>query len=264
MHDGGADGWPLVQRFMLRACGVVMSDEQRYLLDARLSSVAKRHAFASVHAFVEAACAERPAHALAQSLVDAMTTHETFFFRDPLFWKAFEDVVLPKMLTHGRASPVRVWSAACATGQEAYSVAMTVAEMAPSWLDRLIITGCDVSEPCVERAREGSFSSLEVGRGIVAERLARHFDYENGAYRIKKRLRSTVSWEVQNLLSAAPYPVRQDVVLCRNVLIYFGERDRTEIIRRLFDAVAPGAFVGVGTTEVLKARQIAPGWYVRE
>ena len=264
MHDNGADGWRLVQRFMLQACGVVMSDEQRYLLDARLSPVAKRHAFESVHAFVKAACAERPAQALARSLIDAMTTHETLFFRDPQFWKAFEEVVLPKVLAHGRGRPARVWSAACATGQEAYSVAMTVAETAPSWLDRLNITGCDVSEPCVERAREGSYSGLEVGRGLGAERLARHFDSDTGAYRIKNRLRATVTWEVQNLLSASPYPARQDVVLCRNVLIYFGERDRTEVIRRLFEAAAPGAYVGVGTTELIKGRQVAPGWYVRE
>jgi len=258
------DGWTLVQRFMLQVCGVVMSDEQRYLLDARLSPVAKRHAFPSVHAFVEAACAERPAQALARSLIDAMTTHETFFFRDAPFWKAFEEVILPKVLPHGRASPVRVWSAACATGQEPYSVAMAIAETAPSCLDRLVIIGGDVSEPCIERAREGLFSRLEVGRGLSVPRLARHFESEGAAYRIKKRLRAAVSWEVQNLLSPSPYPRRQDVVLCRNTLIYFGERDRTEIIRRLFEAAAPGGFVGVGTTEFVKGRQVAPGWYVRE
>jgi len=258
------ESWPLVQRFMLRACGVVMSNEQHYLLDARLSPVAKRHAFASVRAFVEAACADNPPPGLARSLVDAMTTHETFFFRDPPFWKAFEQLVLPKILIPDRPSPVRIWSAACSTGQEAYSVAMTFAENLPTWMDRLVLTGSDVSEPCTERAREGLFSPLEVGRGLGVERLNRHFDAESGSYRIRRRLRSAITWDVQNLLSPSPYPGRQDVVLCRNVLIYFGERDRAEIIRRLFEAAAPGAFVGVGTTEFMKGRPIAPGWYQRE
>jgi chemotaxis protein methyltransferase CheR len=259
-----ADGWSLVQRFMLRACGVVMSDEQRYLLDARLGPVAKQHGFVTVRAFVDAACAERPGEPYARSLVDAMTTHETFFFRDAAFWRAFDTLVLPRLLTRERSAPVRVWSAACSTGQEAYSVAMTFAERSPTALDALELVATDVAEPSLERAREGVFSALEVGRGLGAERLSRHFDPHEGGYRIKERLRRAVRWEVHNLLGATSYPPRQDVVLCRNVLIYFGDRDRAEVVRRLFDAAAPGAFVGVGSTEVIKGRAIAPGWFVRE
>jgi chemotaxis protein methyltransferase CheR len=259
-----ADGWALVQRFMLRACGVVMSDEQRYLLDARLGPVAKQHGFSSVRAFVDAACAERPGEPHARWLVEAMTTHETFFFRDAAFWRAFDTLVLPRLVMRDRAAPIRVWSAACSTGQEPYSVAMAFAERSPAALDALELVATDVAEPSLERAREGVFTALEVSRGLGADRLARHFEPCEGGYRIKERLRRAVRWEVHNLLGAAPYPLRQDVVLCRNVLIYFGDRDRAEVVRKLFDAGAPGAFVGVGSTEVIKGRAIAPGWFVRE
>ena len=259
-----ADGWALVQRFMVRACGVVMSDEQRYLLDVRLGPVARQHGFVSVRAFVDAACAERPGEPFARALVDAMTTHETFFFRDAAFWRSFAEVVVPRLLTRERTVPLRVWSAACSTGQEPYSVVMTFAERGPGALEALDLVASDVAEISLERARDGVFSALEVSRGLSAERLARHFDPHGGGYRIKERLRRSVRWEVQNLLAPSPYPARQDVVLCRNVLIYFGDRDRAEVTRRLFEAAAPGAFVGVGTTEVIKGRPVAPGWFVRE
>jgi chemotaxis protein methyltransferase CheR len=193
-----------------------------------------------------------------------MTTHETFFFRDAGFWRAFETIVLPRLLTRERSAPVRLWSAACSTGQEAYSVAMAFAEHGATALDALELVATDVAEPSLDRARDGVFTALEVSRGLGPERLARHFDPCEGGYRVKERLRRAVRWEAHNLLGASAYPSRQDVVLCRNVLIYFGDRDRAEVVRRLFDAAAPSAFIGVGSTEVIKGRAIAPGWFVRE
>jgi len=253
--------WNAVQHFMLRTCGVVLREDQAYLVDARLGGVAKLHGFTRIAAFVTAACASASTTPLAGALIDAMTTHETLFFRDPTFWKFLEVSVFPKLAA--RTGPVRIWSAACSTGQEPYSIAMLLDEKFPQLAARVEIVATDVSELAVERAKSGTYISIEVNRGLAAARLIRHFDQSCGSYKVREHLRQRITWSVHNLLGIRPDPVNCELVLCRNVLIYFGETDRAAVAKRLLQATAPGGVLGVGSTETLRGTQLAPGLYSR-
>jgi chemotaxis protein methyltransferase CheR len=258
------DCWSTVQRFMQRTCGVVLTTDQSYLADSRLTPVAKQHGYAQISDFVTAAVSSPLSSPLACALIDAMTTHETLFFRDAPFWKTLEDVVLPKLQARALAGAgVRVWSAACSTGQEPYSLAILIAERFPELALRVEIMATDVSELAIARARTGVYAALEVSRGLSAPRLVKHFEQVTGGFRIRSSFRNRITWATHNLLGSKPDPVGCDLVLCRNVLIYFGETDRAAVMRRLIHAAAPGAYIGVGSTETLKEPQVAAGLYVR-
>ena len=257
--------WELVQRFMERNCGVVVRDDQIYLLASRLAPVVRRLNYHTIADLVVAACASPSGSAAALAVIDAMTTHETYFFRDPPFWKYVEETVLPRLvsrLTGGRA--LRIWSAACSTGQEPYSLAMLIDERFPEFTPRLEIVATDVSDLTLKRARERIFSPLEVNRGLGAARLVKHFSQVPGGFRISDRLRTRITWRSHNLLAPNPDPMERDLVLCRNVLIYFGDTDRAAVVRRLIRSVAPAGYLGVGTSEALRGRAVAPGLYEKE
>jgi chemotaxis protein methyltransferase CheR len=254
--------WPLVVEFMRRRCGLVLRDGQEYLLASRLTPVARRLGYPSLSRFVAEATSREADHETVQHFVDAMTTHETSFFRDPVFWATFTREIVPELRAAVRArGSATVWSAACSTGQEPYTVAMLLEELEPAVAAQVRIHATDVSALVVERARQGSFSVLETGRGLHARRLVQHFDADRAGFRIKARLRERVSFAQHNLLGAAPPPLRCDVALCRNVLIYFGAADRAIAIDRLREAVLPHGFVGVGATELLPGQALSPGWY---
>jgi chemotaxis protein methyltransferase CheR len=253
--------WPAIKQYMVRHCGVVLADAQSYLLEPRLAPVAKQYGMTLVD-FVNAAAVSAPQSTLGMALIDAMTTHETMFFRDPPFWKALHDVVLPR-LVEGNSRPLRIWSAACSTGQEAYSLAMLIDESFSAACADLMIQATDVSVPAVERGRAGVYSTLEVNRGLGAVRLQRHFEQASGGFVVNEGLRKRVTWSTHNLLGAGLDPTQCDMVLCRNVLIYFGDTDRELVIKRLFAATRSGGVIGVGTTESLLGRQpVAPGLYM--
>src|SRR5262249_27137711 len=187
-----------------RACGVVLEPERHYLLDGRLQRVALRLGFRSVDEFVRAACAPGAGQNLTDPLLDAITTHETSFFRDPAFWRTLEEQILPPLVQTGR--PLSIWSAACATGQEALSLAMLLAERWPAAFDSVRILATDVSGDTIARARASTYNVVEVNRGLEPERLVRHFDVVPRGFRAKAALRERIVYMVHNLLGAAPYP----------------------------------------------------------
>jgi chemotaxis protein methyltransferase CheR len=255
------DPWVTVRSFMHRTCGVIFGDDQRYLLDSRLGPLARAHGFADVASMVEIACAATSSSPYCTAIVDALTTHETFFFRDLPFWKAIEQVVLPRLF-EGGARPLKIWSAACSTGQEPYSLAMLLQEKWPAVAARCEIVATDISEPALERARKGLFTSLEVNRGLGAARLLDHFEAAPGGFLVKKHFRDRIRWSTYNLVGAAEAPSGCDVVLCRNVLIYFNEQGRRMAQGRIVRATAQHGFLGVGSTELMQvAHPIVPGWY---
>lgn len=255
------DTWAKVRVFMQRTCGVVMSDDQRYLLDARVLPLLRPFGYSTVRAYVDHACAANLSDPTATALIDAMTTHETYFFRDQPFWTGFEQVILPKVIAARAGQPLRIWSAACSTGQEPYSLAMLLEERWPEVAARAEIHATDVSAIAIDRARTGSYSTIEVNRGLGAARLLRHFERGVGAFRIQAKLRDRITWRAHNLLGASAGPKDCDIVLCRNVLIYFGDSDRATVLGRLQNAGRPGGYLGVGSTEFLKPGALLPGWH---
>jgi len=247
---------------MRSRCGVMLGEDQHYLLDARLGPLARDFRFPSVEAFVASACSPSGEDRLRRAVVDAMTTHETTFFRDRPFWKALEERIIPAFKAAGRRS-IRIWSAACSTGQEPYSLAMMLEELWPEGAAASEIIATDVSDIALERGREGAFSQLEVSRGLGAPKLVRYFEQQPNAYRVKEQLRRRIVWQVDNLLSPLPGPRDCDLVMCRNVLIYFDEHDRALVQRRLRASVTAEGFLGFGATEMSTHGQpLGGGWYV--
>ncbi|MDP1829315.1 MAG: protein-glutamate O-methyltransferase CheR [Archangium sp.] len=253
--------WGAVRTFMRSRCGVMLAEDQHYLLDARLGPLARDFSFPSVEAFVATACSASAEDRLRRAVVDAMTTHETTFFRDRPFWKMLEDRIIPGLRAAGRTS-LRVWSAACSTGQEPYSLAMLLEELWPEGAAGTQIVATDISEIALEKAREGAFTQLEVNRGLGASRLIRYFEQQPLTYRIKDSLRRRIEWRVDNLLSPLPGPKDCDLVMCRNVLIYFDENDRQQVQRRLRASVGAKGYLGFGATEMsTHGEPLGGGWY---
>lgn len=251
--------WDRVRAFMLDRCGVALEVDQRYLLEARLGPVARRHGFASLNDFVAHAVAPGAPEELSSDVVEALTTHETSFFRDRAWWEHLRSVVLPG-LSAGQGD-VRIWCAACSTGQEVYSLLITLAEGWPALLSRTRLTATDVSSHSVERAREGAYSAAELARGLDEKHL-RHFRARGAERQVSAALRDHVTWGAHNLL-AAEVPVSGcHLILCRNVLIYFSDATRRAVLQRLTRALRPDGRLGVGSTELLQLRQEGAGWYV--
>jgi chemotaxis protein methyltransferase CheR len=255
------DVWRAVRGFMQRSCGVSLTNDQAYLLEGRLAGLVSEHGFSSIAELVRASCGPGSEAALGMSVIDALTTHETFFFRDLPFWRAFEDVVVPRLLRSGRRN-FRFWSMACAHGQEPYSLAMLLEERWPALAASATILATDVSAPAIDRAREGRYSVLEVNRGLGAARLLRHFERSaRGGFAVKPAIRSRVSWATGNLLDLRAQEAPFDVVLCRNVLIYFEDAARSGVLKRIASVTHQDGFLGLGISEMGPGPRLGPGWF---
>lgn len=259
MQDREA-AWAQVRAFMQRKCGVVLAADQDYLMEARLGGIVRRAGAPSVEEWVAAACAINAPRALAEALTGAMTTHESYFFRDVNFWQGLQQVVLPRLM-HGGARPLRVWAAACAAGQEPYSLAMLLREMYPAVAERCEIVATDVSQDILDQAAAGLFGPLEVGRGLDQARLKRYFAPAEDRYQIAAALRAQVTWRRHNLVTEAAPMLGCDLILCRNVLIYFADADRLAVLARCRGALAPAGLIGLGSTERGWGQPVAPGWF---
>lgn len=255
--------WGALRSFMKDTCGVWLSEDQHYLMEARLAPVAKVLKYDSIDHFVLDACKPGAAKQVTSPLIDAMTTHETSFFRDGPFWRAMQELILPRLgvLEPGSTKPLRIWSAACSTGQEAYSLAMMLDENYPSLCERTTIIATDVSEGVVQLAQRGTYSVFEVNRGVSAPRLLKHFERDGGNFRVKDKHRKRVTWQAQNLITGWPPGEGFDIALVRNVLIYFPEETRQLVLKKVRASIRPSGFLGIGSSEFIVGTSISPGWY---
>jgi chemotaxis protein methyltransferase CheR len=215
--------------------GLVIGMDKMYLLETRLGSILKREQLRDLTALAERLRA-RGNEALICQVVEAMTTNESFFFRDDKPFQHFRSQALPRLLGVRPASaPLRVWSAASSSGQEAYSIAMIIAECRASIGSRRVeIIGTDLARDQVVRARDGMYTQFEVQRGLPVQMLMRYFRKEETNWRISEALRSMVQFREWNLLADLRSLGQFDVVFCRNVLIYFDQATKA----RVLDAIA--------------------------
>jgi chemotaxis protein methyltransferase CheR len=215
--------------------GLVIGPDKLYLLETRLASILKREKLRDLTALADRLRAPG-AEALIRQVVEAMTTNESFFFRDDKPFQHFRNQALPRLVAARPAgAPLRVWSAASSSGQEAYSIAMIVSECRASIGDRRIeIIGTDLARDQVARAREGLYTQFEVQRGLPVQMLMRYFRKEESGWRISDALRAMVQYREWNLLADLRPLGQFDVVFCRNVLIYFDQATKAQVL----DAVA--------------------------
>jgi chemotaxis protein methyltransferase CheR len=236
--------------------GIQLDGGKDYFVAARLEGLRQQEGDTTIADLCERA--RRASHGpLARRLIDAITVKETLFFRDGAPFELLRRHLLPALIARrggqaaGRPAPVRIWSAACSTGQEVYSLAILLRELlGPHAGERVQLLGTDISGEAVARAREGVYSRFEIERGLGADQLARYFEPAGRRWRVREDLRALARFETRNLL--APLTLGPfDLVLCRNVAIYFDLAVRKDLFARLARTLDPGGFLLVGATESL-------------
>lgn len=242
----------LVKELVYGKSGIVL-DAKEYLVESRLSSLAHRGGFGDLGRLL-ARLREANGGPLESSVVEALTTNETLFFRDAHPFEALQKSVIPELLKRNAATRrLRIWSAACSTGQEPYSVAMLLRDSVPQmerWNFDIFAT--DISQAVLDRARSGVYNELEMNRGLPGASKAKYFESAADGWRVKPEIRRMVRFERLNLLGRWPVQQPFDVVLLRNVMIYFDNAVRKTILMKVAEQLAPGGylFMGAGETPV--------------
>jgi chemotaxis protein methyltransferase CheR len=245
-----ADSFKFVCDLVHRRAAILIETGKEYLVEARLAPIAKTHGLASVDALVQKLRTNETGP-LSHEVIEAMTTNETSFFRDIHPFEALRTKVLPDLI-RARASTrcLRIWCAAASTGQEPYSIAMTIREHFPelaTWNVQIVAT--DINATVLARARAGIFRQLEVNRGLPAVMLIKHFDKVGADWQIKESIRKMISFQEVNLLERWPLASEQDIVFMRNVLIYFDIATKKVLLRRVRETLREDGFLFLGGAE---------------
>jgi chemotaxis protein methyltransferase CheR len=240
------ENYGFLRDYIHRQSGILLDNDKHYLLEARLMPVVEELHLQSLMALCHALkTCEAP---LRKRVVEAMTTHETLFFRDSTPFEAMKKELLPQLMEERKAlRRIRIWCAAASSGQEPYSLAILLLESGfGDWI--IEILGTDISEQVLSRAREGKYMQLEVNRGLPAQYLVKYFQREGLEWRIKDNIRRMVRFE-QADLRQNPRGSGYDFVFCRNVLIYFDIPTKKQILERLRNSLTPGGYLALGSAE---------------
>ena len=238
--------------YLKQQSGLVLTAEKQYLIESRLLPVARKAGLASISALV-AKMKEPGQSQLAEAVVEAMTTNESFFFRDKTPFEHFVDTMLPSMLeARARDRRIRIWCAAASTGQEPYSLAMCLKEAEAKlagW--RIEIVGTDLSNEVLDKAKAGVYSQFEVQRGLPINHLLKYFTQNGDTWQISSTLRSMISYRKLNLLESFSSLGQFDIVFCRNVLIYFDNPTKIDILGRISKQMPADGFLVLGAAETV-------------
>ena len=236
--------------FLRRRSGLSINSEKAYLIESRLKPIALRSGFKTATDLVRRL--RTGDEGLARTVVQAMTTNETSFFRDKVPFDQFRDVMLPALMTARQSeSRLRIWCTAASSGQEPYSIAMIIegaAQLAGWSID---IVASDINVEMIDRAKEGLYNQFEVLRGLPIQMLGRHFHNEGGEWRISSSIRQRVQFEVFNLIDSFATLGQLDVIFCRNVLMYFDSSLKHDVLGRLSDALAADGYLVLGSAETV-------------
>jgi chemotaxis protein methyltransferase CheR len=241
--------------FLEKACGILLGDNKQYLVSSRLNKLMEQQGIKSLGELVQRIQAQ-PRSGLRELVVDAMTTNETLWFRDTYPFEVMKNKVIPEAIKAAPGARLRVWSAACSSGQEPYSLSMTFDEFERSNPGQLKmgaqIVATDLSGTMLTNCKSGEYDSLALGRGLSPERLQRYFDPKGaGRYAIKPPIRSRVEFRSFNLLDSYASLGKFDIVFCRNVLIYFSATVKKDILMRIHGTLKPGGYLFLGASEAL-------------
>ena len=237
---------------LYKRSGLALTPDKEYLLESRLGPIARSHGL-DLDGLVAKLRLNPPENLLIE-ITDAMMTHESSFFRDGKPFEHLRKTILPQLrAAAGTRRTLRIWSAACSTGQEAYSIAITLLEDAvqhPGWNYEII--GTDIAIKVVEKARQGLYSQFEAQRGMPIQTLLKYFKQEGTSWQANDTLRSMARFQVNNLLEDDPPAGLFDLVFCRNVLIYFDDAGKSLAIQHIHNALKPGGFFVMGSSETLR------------
>jgi chemotaxis protein methyltransferase CheR len=237
-----------VSALVRREAAIVLAAGKEYLVEARLIPVARAVGAASVGDFLSD-LQRRPNPVNQRKIIDALTTNETSWFRDREPFAALTDVALPELVkSRGTTRKVRVWSAASSSGQEAYSLAITLQESLPTGWGYEIV-GSDISTEMIKRAEAAEYSQVEVNRGLPASQLVQYFERTGAHWRVTPTLRRNVSFKLMNLTAPLPSMPPFDVIFLRNVLIYFDVTTKKSVLQSVARLLRPDGWLFLGAAE---------------
>jgi chemotaxis protein methyltransferase CheR len=241
--------YEFLRKLLKERSGLDLSPDKQYLVESRLIPLARKVGLPGITELVQKM--KSGSEALTSDVVEAMTTNETFFFRDKIPFDHLRDTMIPELL-QARASrrSLRIWCAASSTGQEPYSIAMCLKEIAPAlagWRVELVAT--DLSQAVLEKSKSGIFSQFEVQRGLPIQMLVKYFAQTGELWQINADIRAMVQYRQLNLLHDFAQLGTFDVIFCRNVLIYFDQETKAGIFGRLAKVAEPDGFLVLGAAE---------------
>ncbi|EEX92998.1 chemotaxis protein methyltransferase CheR [Vibrio orientalis CIP 102891 = ATCC 33934] len=239
-------------RFLESQCGIVLGDSKQYLVRSRLSPLVTKFKLASLSDLLRDVVSGRNRE-LRVAAVDAMTTNETLWFRDTYPFEVLANKLLPEAAANKR--PIKIWSAASSSGQEPYSMAMTVLEQQqrkPGMLPSVSITATDISASMLDMCRAGIYDNLALGRGLSPERRRNFFeDAGDGRMKVKDNVKRLVNFRPQNLMDSYALLGKFDIIFCRNVLIYFSPDMKSQVLNQMANSLNPGGYLLLGASESL-------------
>tara|TARA_B100002003_G_C14097845_1_gene528026 strand:+ start:340 stop:1200 length:861 start_codon:yes stop_codon:yes gene_type:complete len=242
----------IYQELLKEESGLVITQEKAYLLESRLNPVAAKWGFTNLETMTTALRGV-PDPALVKEIVEAMTTNETSFFRDMRPFDVFRDHTLPYILSsriHERK--FRIWCAAASSGQEPYSLAMLIKEQESQFMRwNIEILGTDISEDILAIAKAAKYSQFEVQRGLPVQLLVKHFRQEGDRWLLSDEIKNMVTYKYFNLLKSMSALGTFDIIFCRNVLIYFDEATKGEILKRMASQLKDDGFLYLGGAETV-------------
>jgi chemotaxis protein methyltransferase CheR len=241
-------------QYVYSLCAVTLDESKGYLIESRLAGLVEETGCSSYGGFLQRAKSD-PSRALERRIVDAITTNETFFFRDTTPFDLLRHKIVPELIDRRArtgAARIRILSAACSTGQELYSIAILLKELLGD-PDRygVRLMGTDISDDAVARASRGMFSPVEISRGLTEAQRNRYFAPATGGWQIRDEIRAMASFKKMNLMADFSALGRFDVIFCRNVAIYFTETDRISLFGRMERALEPDGYLVIGAMESL-------------
>jgi chemotaxis protein methyltransferase CheR len=244
--------YDFLRKLLKDRSGLTLSAEKHYLVESRLLPVARKSGFTGLTELVQKLKGFN-AEGLTTEVVEAMTTNETFFFRDKIPFDHFRECIMPNLQTvRAKHQRIRIWCAAASTGQEPYSLAMALKEM-ESRLDgfRVEILATDISTEVLEKAKAGIYSQFEVQRGLPIQLLVKYFTKVGEMWQIAPDIRAMVQFRPFNLLHDFSRFGTFDFVMCRNVLIYLDQATKIDILDRIARVVAPDGYLVLGAAETV-------------
>ena len=237
------------REYLEQACGILLSDNKGYLVDSRLRHLIKDNNIESLRQLVTMA-KSATGKQLRQAIINAMSTNETFWFRDTHPFDYFATQIVPSLLA--KKGQVKVWCAACSTGQEPYSLAIRADEEKPGSIKNIKILATDISSRVIDQAKSGEYDGVSLRRGLGEHRLKKYFtQVSSDSWKVNDHIKSIVDFRQLNLVSDH-FASGFDVIFCRNVLIYFCPELQQKIITRLHQSISPGGFLFLGGTETVR------------
>lgn len=241
-----------LKNFLKTKSGLVLSNDKQYLVESRLLPIARSSKLETLSAVIQQL--QRGGNrALETDVIEAMTTNESFFFRDKTPFDHFRETMLPALLqSRATRKQLKIWCAAASTGQEPYSLGICLKEDAAKmggWRTRIL--GTDLSQEVLEKAKTGLYSQFEVQRGLPIQMLLKYFEQKGDMWQINAGMRAMIEWKKLNLLESFTHLGEFDIIFCRNVLIYFDQATKTEILGRLAKSLPDDGYLVLGAAETV-------------